>query len=62
MADRFYGLDKGEEQSAVTEQTSSPTKDVEVTIDLATIGSKFDALRLLKRISDHITTDDFPPA
>ncbi len=62
MADRTYGLDRGEEQSAVTEGSSSPTKDVEVTVDLAVSLTKNEVVRLLTRITDHIVTDDFPPA
>lgn len=62
MADRIYGLDRGEEQTKVAEGSSSPTKDVEVVVDLAQSLTKNEVIRLLTRISDHIVTDDFPPA
>lgn len=62
MADRYYGLDRGDGFIEVSEGTSSPTKDVEVVVDLAVGLEKKDVLHLLKMISDHITVDDWPPA
>ncbi len=62
MADRFYGLDRGETEFDVTEQATSPTKDVEVAIDLAVNLTKSEVLQKLDEIKNHIVKGDFPPA
>lgn len=66
MADHFYGVDKGDTEFDVTDDTSSPTKDVEVVIDLATIGTsgteKEEVIRALDMIKNHILKNNFPPA
>lgn len=66
MADHFYGVDKGDTEFDVTDDTSSPTKDVEVVIDLATIGTKSTdrekVLLALDMIKNHIMKNQWPPA
>ena len=63
MADRFYGLDRGDNfDTEVTEQATSPTKDVEIAIDLAVSLEKSEVIDLIERIKMHILNDDWPPA
>lgn len=63
MADRFYGLDRGDNEfTEVTEQATSPTKDVELAIDLAVSLEKSEVLQLLDMIKNHIIKGDWPPA
>lgn len=62
MADRIYGLDRGETEEDVAEGASSPTKDVEVVVDLAVNLEKHEVLEKLKEISNHILKGDWPPA
>lgn len=63
MADRFYGLDRGDNEfTEVVDQATSPGKDVEVAIDLAVNLTKAEVLRLIDTIKNHILDDTFPPA
>lgn len=62
MADRFYGLDRGDTEFDIVEQASSPTKDVEVAVDLAVSLEKSEVIRKLDEIKNHIIKGDWPPA
>lgn len=62
MADRFYGIDRGETEFDVADALSSPTKDVEVVVDLAVNLEKSEVLQALDMIKNHILKADWPPA
>lgn len=62
MADRFYGLDRGETEFDCADQLTSPTKDVEVVVDLAVNLEKEEVIRALDMIKNHILKQDWPPA
>lgn len=62
MADRFYGLDRGDTEFDVAEDSSSPTKDVEVVVDLAVNLEKSEVLQKLDEIKNHIVKGEWPPA
>lgn len=62
MADRIYGLDRGDTEFDVSEGSSSPTKDVEVVIDLAVGLEKSEVLQKLEEIKNHIIKGDWLPA
>ena len=63
MATRKYGLSLAEEHGSVTEAVgSSVTDHIEVTIDLAQIADRNDALLILDKIKDYILEDVWPPA
>lgn len=65
MATRKYGLSRDEAtgHKATTEAVGSATTDaVEVTIDLAKVDKKQDALILLDEIKAYITENIWPPA
>jgi hypothetical protein len=64
MADRFYGIDRGEQGVRnVTEGSSSTaTTDVEVRVDLAANMNKIEVLLALDTIKEAITQDTWPPA
>lgn len=62
MADRIYGLDRGDTEFSVAEDSSSPTKDVEVVVDLAVGLQKSEVLQLLDMIKNHIVKGSWPPA
>lgn len=62
MADRIYGLDRGDTEFDVSEGSSSPTKDVEVVVDLAVSLEKSEVVRKLEEIKNHIVKGDWPPA
>lgn len=65
MATRIYGLsqDEVDGHKAVTEGVGSATTDsVEVTIDLAKVGNRQEAVELLTMIIDYIQEGDWPPA
>lgn len=62
MADRFYGLDRGESgkhnATIVTESATSPTKDVEVVVDLAVSLTRQEVAEILDQIKNYILTED----
>lgn len=63
MADRFYGINIGAAtEGAVTEDSSSPSKSVEVVIDLAVVTTREQALLALEKIEAYLTTSNWPPA
>lgn len=62
MADRIYGLDRGDTEFDVSEGSSSPTKDVEVVVDLAVSLEKSEVIQKLEEIKNHIVKGDWPPA
>lgn len=62
MADRIYGVDRGDTEGDVVEQATSPAKDVEVTVDLAVSLDRNDVLIALDQIRNHILSGDWPPA
>jgi hypothetical protein len=67
MAERFYGLNRGETKNNITEGSSSTaTLDVEVRVDLAGIASnnqgRNEVLQMLDYIKQAIIEDQWPPA
>lgn len=62
MADRYYGLDRGERLKDVSENSSTTSKDVEIRIDLAPGMSRSEVLELLEYLEMHILQDIWPPA
>ena len=64
MAERFYGIDRGEQGVRnVTEGASSTaTTDVEVRVDLDANMSKLEVLLALDTLKEAITQDTWPPA
>lgn len=62
MADRFYGIDRGNQGVRnVTEAASTTGLDVEVRVDLIGM-SKLEVLLALDTLKDAITQDSWPPA
>ncbi len=63
MADRFYGIDRGEQgvRNVTEGATSTATTDVEVRVDLIGM-SKLEVLLALDTIKEAITQDTWPPA
>jgi hypothetical protein len=63
MADRFYGIDRGEQgvRNVTEGATSTATTDVEVRVDLIGM-SKMEVLLALDTIKQAITQDTWPPA
>ena len=64
MAERFYGIDRGEQGVRnVTEGSgSTATTDVEVRVDLAANMQKMEVLLALDTIKEAILQDTWPPA
>lgn len=54
MADIFYGLDRGQSEFAVTEDSSSPGLDVEICVDLAVSLTKSEVLQLIDMLKNHM--------
>lgn len=62
MADVIYGMDRGDQEHDIVIQATSPTKDIEVVIDQATLSEKSEILDLLDMIKNAIlkdSTDDW---
>jgi len=62
MADRIYGINRGQTEFAVVEDSSSPTKDVEIVVDLAKSLTKAEVLQLIDYIRNHVIKGNWPPA
>jgi hypothetical protein len=67
MAERFYGLNRGQTKTDVTEGSSTTaTLDVEVRVDLAGIASdgtgRNEVIQMLEYIKQAIQEDIWPPA
>ena len=64
MAERFYGIDRGEQEKRnVTEGAgSTATLDVEIRVDLAAGMSKQEVLLAIDTIKQAIFEDTWPPA
>lgn len=64
MATRRFGISRGENMGQVTEAVGAAVAadGVEVTIDLAAITSKEQALLALEYIEAHIIKGNWPPA
>jgi hypothetical protein len=63
MADRFYGIDRGEQgvRNVTEGAASTATTDVEVRVDLIGM-SKMEVLLALDTIKEAILQDTWPPA
>lgn len=64
MAERFYGIDRGEQgvRNVTEGNSSTATTDVEVRVDLAANMQKMEVLLALDTIKEAITQDTWPPA
>jgi hypothetical protein len=62
MANRYWGLNRGQYAKDIVEQTADPTKDCAVKIDLAKNLTKTDVLILLEQIKIALMKDIWPPA
>lgn len=63
MATRIFGISRGQEPFETTEGVgSATTDDVELTIDLAKIGTREEALIALNKLEQYIVGIDWPPA
>lgn len=64
MADRFYGIDRGEQgvRNVTEGGSSTATTDVEVRVDLAPGMSKQEVLLAIDVLKEAIFQDTWPPA
>lgn len=64
MAERFYGIDRGEQgvRNVTEGSASTATTDVEVRVDLAADMQKMEVLLALDVIKEAIIQDTWPPA
>lgn len=62
MASEYYGVNRGQQHKDVVVATSSPTKDIELKIDLTKNLTKAEVIMLLELLEDKITTGIWPPA
>lgn len=64
MADRFYGIDRGEQgvRNVTEGNSSTATTDVELRVDLAANMQKDEVLYALDAIKQAIIQDIWPPA
>jgi hypothetical protein len=64
MATRRYSIERGDSYNDVVEAVglATVTKEIEVTVDLATINNKQQVLQGLEEIKKHIMKGGWPPA
>ncbi len=62
MAVRYFGIEKGANVDGVTQGSSTTSKDVEVTVDLAAAADKQQVLVAIENLKIYITNNIWPPA
>jgi len=62
MAFRYYGLNRGDHEKDVIDTVASPTKAVELKIDLSAGLKKNEILDLIQWIENYLIKGIFPPA
>lgn len=62
MASEYYGINRGQTEFQVTIQTSSPTKNLEVKVDLTSGMTKAEVVQALEMIINNIVKGNWPPA
>lgn len=62
MASRYWGLNRGEYYTNIVEQSSTPSKDLELKLDLTKAMTREDVLIQLEQIMIAIKEDKWPPA
>lgn len=62
MAKRYYGSNRGEATTSISEGSSTTSKAVEVVVDLASNLTQDDVLVKLEEIRNYILKGIWPPA
>lgn len=62
MASRFFGVNRGQDKTKVTQGASTTSKNCEFSVDLAVIKTKKEALDCLEVLEAAIEQNKWPPA
>jgi hypothetical protein len=63
MASQYWGINRGQHETDVVTQTSSPGKDVELKVDLTKNLTKEEVIRLVEDAIDHqVVKGNWPPS
>jgi hypothetical protein len=62
MANRYYGLNRGQQQDDVTEGSSTGSTDIEVRVDLSKSFTKGDVVVKLEELRNYVLAHKWPPA
>lgn len=62
MADRFFGLNRGQTEFQAAEGAATQATDIEVRVDLTKNLTKSEVLQKLEELSNHILKGKWPPA
>ena len=62
MASRYYGMDRGEIQEDIDEDSSTTSSDVEIVIDLSKSLTRAEVLENMDMLKRRILEDDWAPA
>mgnify|MGYP003572758074 CR=1 FL=1 len=62
MASRYYGMDRGEIQEDIDEDSSTTSSDVEIVIDLSKSLTRAEVLEIMDMLKRRILEDDWAPA
>lgn len=62
MASRYFGIEKGEKFTSITEDSSTTGKTIEVVVDLADGASREQVLVGLENLKNYILQSNWPPA
>lgn len=63
MADRYYGVEIGAPtEGAVTEDSSTTSKGVELVVDLAVVTTREQVILALEKLKYYLTKSNWPPA
>lgn len=62
MAKEYFGINRGQHETDVVVQASTPSKSLEVVVDLTANMTKEEVLRHLMMVMNIITKNIWPPA
>jgi hypothetical protein len=62
MAVQYFGIEKGAKFTTVTQDSSTTSKTIELTVDLADGASKEQVIVALQNLKDYILQNKWPPA
>jgi NACalpha-BTF3-like transcription factor len=62
MAKHFFGINKGNKFTTVTDATSTTSKDIELTVELTSDASREQVIVALQNLRDYILQNSWPPA
>lgn len=62
MASRYYGMNRGDNETAIAEGSSTNSKAIELVIDLTKSLTKAEVIQAIKMLTNYLIKGNWPPA